>query len=149
MKVVTEGLTGEYLVKGCDVACLLILALQTIAKLEISHLLQSDCFCFHLSGLEKMGDVFQAKRRRCSNLPADSSDSTDDKELPPSQNKMSSSCFEDRVRSQAGSSNEEESSSGSMEDIESDFSGSNSSESVSDSSQTEPDMDKEMVVFSG
>ncbi|KAL9342118.1 hypothetical protein Peur_065443 [Populus x canadensis] len=102
----------------------------------------------HANGLEKMGDIFQAKRRGCSNLPVDSSDSTDDKELPPSQNKMSSSCFEDRVRSHAGSSNEEESSTGSMEDIESDFSGSNSSESVSDSSQTEPDMDKEMVVFS-
>ncbi|KAG5233004.1 PWWP domain containing protein [Salix suchowensis] len=148
MKVVTEGLTGKYLVKGCDGVCFLILALQNIAYLEINHLLQSDCFCYQLSGSEKMRDVFQAKRRVRSNLPADSSDSTDDKELPPSKNKMSSSCFEDRVHSHAGSSNEEESSSGFREDIESDYSGSNYSESVSDSSQTEPDLDKEIAVFS-
>ncbi|KAJ6379655.1 hypothetical protein OIU76_016326 [Salix suchowensis] len=102
----------------------------------------------HANGSEKMRDVFQAKRRVRSNLPADFSDSTDDKELPPSKNKMSSSCFEDRVHSHAGSSNEEESSSGFREDIESDYSGSNYSESVSDSSQTEPDLDKEIAVFS-
>jgi hypothetical protein len=60
MKVVTEGLTGEYLVKGCDVACLLILALQTIAKLEITHLLQSD-FLFPSFRIGEDGRYFPGK----------------------------------------------------------------------------------------
>ncbi|CAK7340121.1 unnamed protein product [Dovyalis caffra] len=150
MKMVTEGLTGEYLVKGFDWVHLLIQGLQNIAKLEIPHLLQSDhgFVSISLSGVEKMGAISRAKRSRCFYLPADSSDSMDDKELPPIQNKMSPSCFEDRLHSHPGSSNEEDSSSGFMEDVESDSSGSNSSECESDSSQTEPDMDKELVVFS-
>lgn len=102
-----------------------------------------------LSGVEKMGAIFQAKRTRCVYMPADSSDSMDDKDIPPNQNKFFPSGFEAELHSHSGSSNEEDSSSGFMEDVESDLSGSNSSESESDSSQTEPDVDKEMVIFSG
>ncbi|KAJ6744019.1 T17B22.17 PROTEIN [Salix purpurea] len=79
----------------------------------------------HANGMEKTGAIFRAKRTRCVYLPADSSDSMDDKDIPSSQNKFFPT-----------------------KDVESDLSGSNSSESESDSSQTEPDVDKEMVVFS-
>jgi len=96
-----------------------------------------------------MGAIFRAKRTGCVYLPADSSDSMDDKDIPTNQNKFFPSGFEADLHSHPGSSNEEEFSSGFMEDVESDLSGSNSSESESDSSQTEPDVDKEMVIFSG
>lgn len=99
--------------------------------------------------MEKTGAIFRAKRTRCVYLPADSSDSMDDKDIPSSQNKFLPTSFETKLHSHPGSSNEEDSSSGFIEDVESDLSGSNSSESESDSSQTEPDVDKEMVVFSG
>ncbi|KAJ6348558.1 hypothetical protein OIU77_006186 [Salix suchowensis] len=102
----------------------------------------------HANGVEKTGAIFRAKRTRCVYLPADSSDSMDDKDIPSSQNKFFPTSFETKLHSHPGSSNEEDSSSGFIEDVESDLSGSNSSESESDSSQTEPDVDKEMVVFS-
>ncbi|KAJ6422459.1 hypothetical protein OIU84_027424 [Salix udensis] len=102
----------------------------------------------HANGVEKTGAIFRAKRTRCVYLPADSSDSMDDKDIPSSQNKFLPTSFETKLHSHPGSSNEEDSSSGFIEDVESDLSGSNSSESESDSSQTEPDVDKEMVVFS-
>ncbi|KAJ6291170.1 hypothetical protein OIU76_023264 [Salix suchowensis] len=102
----------------------------------------------HANGVEKTGAIFRAKRTRCVYLPADSSDSMDDKDIPSSQNKFFPTSFETKLHSHPSSSNEEDSSSGFIEDVESDLSGSNSSESESDSSQTEPDVDKEMVVFS-
>lgn len=141
-------MVGGYLAEGCDGALLLIEVWKTMQNLESLSYCNLTSFV-SLSGVEKMGAIFRAKRTRCVYLPADSSDSMDDKDIPPNQNKFFPSGFEAELHSHPGSSNEEDSSSGFMEDVESDLSGSNSSESESDSSQTEPDVDKEMVIFSG
>lgn len=120
--------------------------------LAACHLLQSDfgTVSTSISGVEQMGAISRAKRSRCVYLPAESSDSMDDKEVPPGQIKMLPTQFEDSdFHHHPGSLNEENSSSGFMEDVELDSSESNSSESESDSSETEPDMDKEMTAFPG
>ncbi|KAJ4846364.1 hypothetical protein Tsubulata_010968 [Turnera subulata] len=103
----------------------------------------------HANGVEQMVPSSRAKRSRLSYLPTESSDSMDDREHSMGQVKMSLSQFEDGdFHPHPSSLNEENSSSGFMEDVESDSSESSSSESETDSSETEPDMEKELMACS-
>ncbi|KAJ9179746.1 hypothetical protein P3X46_008080 [Hevea brasiliensis] len=104
----------------------------------------------HANGVDEIGAISLAKRSRNVHLPAESSDSLDDKELPPNQINMLSSQFEDDGGHPHDSSlNEQNSSSGFMENVESDSSETDSFESESDSSETEPDVAGKMTVFPG
>ncbi|WCJ27944.1 Tudor/PWWP/MBT superfamily protein [Euphorbia peplus] len=95
------------------------------------------------NGVDQLRAFCRAKRSRCIYLPSESNDSLDDKELPANQKKMFHSELEDDDghTHHHGSLNEQNSSSGFMEDVESDSSATESSDSESDSSETEPDMD--------
>ncbi|EEF42331.1 uncharacterized protein At1g51745 [Ricinus communis] len=97
----------------------------------------------HANGGDQMGGVSRAKRSKCVYFPAETNDSLDDKELPPNQIKM----FGNDGHPHRGSLNEQNSSSGFTEDVESDSSQTDSSESESDSTETEPDVDDEMTVY--
>ncbi|KAF2288030.1 hypothetical protein GH714_004000 [Hevea brasiliensis] len=104
----------------------------------------------HANGVDEIGAISLAKRSRNVHLPAESSDSLDDKELPPNQINMLSSQFEDDGGHPHDSSlNEQNSSSGFMENVESDSSETDSFESECDSSETEPDVAGKMTVFPG
>ncbi|KAJ9185563.1 hypothetical protein P3X46_005182 [Hevea brasiliensis] len=104
----------------------------------------------YANGADEMGAISRAKRSRCVYFPADSSDSLDDKELTPNQIKMLPPKFEDNDDHPHHSSlNEQNSSSGFMENVESDSSETDSSQSESDSSETEHDVTDEMTVFPG
>lgn len=95
-------------------------------------------------------EVIQAKRSRCVYSPADSSDYLDDKELLPNQIKMLPSKSEDDDDHPHHSSlKEQNSSSGFMENLESDSSGTDSLQSESASSETEPDVADGMTVLPG
>ncbi|XP_065852170.1 uncharacterized protein At1g51745 [Euphorbia lathyris] len=101
------------------------------------------------NGVEQLGAFFRGKRSRCVYLPSESNDSLDDKELPAGQSKMFPSELgdDDDHTHHHGSVNEQNSSSGFMEDVESESSETESSDSGSDSSETEPDMDDEVTGF--
>ncbi|KAL9431641.1 hypothetical protein AB3S75_026773 [Citrus x aurantiifolia] len=92
--------------------------------------------------------VFRSKRSMCIYLPAVSGETLDHKEIPPSQMGMSHLQFEDGYSGPRTGFSVEESSSGFMEDDETDSSESES-ESEDDSSETELDMDEEMTPVSG
>ncbi|KDP21792.1 hypothetical protein JCGZ_00579 [Jatropha curcas] len=103
------------------------------------------------NGAEQMGAICQLKRSKCAYFPAESSDSLEDKELPLNRIKAFPSQFDDDDSHPHHSSlNEQNSSSGFMENAESDSSETDSSnDSESDSSETEPDVDDEMTIFPG
>ncbi|KAH7511578.1 hypothetical protein ACOSQ2_014253 [Xanthoceras sorbifolium] len=100
------------------------------------------------NGDEQMGGTFRAKRSRCVYLPADSKETLDSKENPPSHIGMPHLQFEDGDYDPLTGCSNEENSSGFLEDEESDSSES-STESEADSSETEADMDEEMTLRSG
>uniref|UniRef100_A0A2P2KCB6 PWWP domain-containing protein n=1 Tax=Rhizophora mucronata TaxID=61149 RepID=A0A2P2KCB6_RHIMU len=100
------------------------------------------------NGMDQVGTIFQAKRSRRVYLPLECNDPLDDKEITPSQSKVLPSHFEDDKYYPSGSLNGDNFSSETMEDGELDSSESVSADSESNSSATEPDADKEMVVFS-
>ncbi|OAY41716.1 hypothetical protein MANES_09G124100v8 [Manihot esculenta] len=103
----------------------------------------------HANGADGV-EVIQAKRSRCVYSPADSSDYLDDKELLPNQIKMLPSKSEDDDDHPHHSSlKEQNSSSGFMENLESDSSGTDSLQSESASSETEPDVADGMTVLPG
>ncbi|XP_050212354.1 uncharacterized protein At1g51745 [Mercurialis annua] len=101
----------------------------------------------YVNGKEQIGAVSQAKRSKHIYFPTEINDSVDNKELPPNQIK---SFEDDDGHPYHGSLIEQNSSSGFMEDVESDDSSeTDSSESESDSSETEPDVDDELTVYPG
>lgn len=117
-----------------------------IVQNQVSHFSQLDCGTICCSG-EQTG-VFRSKRSRCIYLPAVSGETLDHKEIPPSQMGMSHLQFEDGDCGPRTGFSVEESSSGFMEDDETDSSESGS-ESDDDSSETELDVDEEMAPVSG
>ncbi|KAJ8752740.1 hypothetical protein K2173_007050 [Erythroxylum novogranatense] len=104
----------------------------------------------HPNGVEQTGAIYRAKRSRCVYLPVDISDPLGDKELHSRVKTLVPQFENDKAHHHPDSLKEDNSSSGSPEDAELDSTESETSgvESESDSSETEPDIEKEMAVFS-
>ena len=98
------------------------------------------------SGAGQIGVPCRAKRSRYVYIPAESSDSLDNKETL-THVEMSSSQFGGEFPYQGSLVGDTESAF--MDDVESGSSETASTSSDSDSSETEPDMDEEMTILSG
>ncbi|KAF8380774.1 hypothetical protein HHK36_028268 [Tetracentron sinense] len=138
-----EGLTEVSLVKRRDRRRPLVQVLQSSAKLPVSHSLQSDGDAVSISmpgEMEQAGVTFRAKRSKCVYVPAELDDGLDHTECPLDQVQMAPSQFGlDNSRLHPGSLMEENTSSGLIEDAESDS---------SERDYLDPDIDEETTVLS-
>ncbi|XP_057462990.1 uncharacterized protein At1g51745-like [Actinidia eriantha] len=82
-----EMLNDESIVRRRDRRRPLVQVLQSSAKLSLHHSLQhnNDNISIQMSGDEKTEVIPVAKRRRCIDLPGESSDCSDDKQFVPKQ----------------------------------------------------------------
>ncbi|XP_042983017.1 uncharacterized protein LOC122312470 isoform X1 [Carya illinoinensis] len=143
-----KGLTKGLLVNRCDMHCPLIQGLQSCTKLGVPHSLLPDysAVSTSISGVEQMGVTSRAKRSRSLYLTAEHGDSFDCGETSQSHIVMSTSQFRVNCLPHPGSLIEENSSAF-TEEVD-DSSETNSSDSASDSSETEPEIDEETTLLS-
>ncbi|OVA18484.1 PWWP domain [Macleaya cordata] len=137
------ALIEESPVKKRDRRRPLVQVLKSSAKLPVCNPLQSDGDVVSISmrgEKEQIGGICRAKRSQCVYLPAASNDCLDHTEFPSDEMQISPSQFEtDNRHLHPDSSTEENSSSGLMEEAESDS---------SECDYLNPDIDEETAVLS-